>query len=109
MPDLLPERDRDLVRPETELRVARVHGRPDPAPVELQPLLDELGRVGDRLFLEVAAERPAAHHLEEGQGPRIQADFVDVSCPEDLLGVHDEWGRRLLALQEVGHERLHAG
>ena len=65
--DLLPEADRLLVGAETELGIARVHARPDPVPVELQPLLDELGRVLDRAFLEVLAERPAAEHLEERQ------------------------------------------
>ena len=58
---------------------------PDPVPVELQPLLDELGRELDRAFLEVVAEREVAEHLEEGQVVGVEADLVDVGRAENLL------------------------
>src|SRR6185295_12573086 len=77
-PDLLPEPDSCLVLPETELRVAGVHGRPNAVPRNLQVLLDELGRVLDRALLEVLAEREVAEHLEEGQVMTVEANLVDV-------------------------------
>ena len=41
--DLQPVVDRNLIGPEPELRVTRVHGYPDAIPVEPHVLLDELG------------------------------------------------------------------
>src|SRR3954451_20320760 len=52
-PDLLPEPDRLLVRPELQLGVARVDADPDAVPVDPQAFLDELPRVLDRALLEV--------------------------------------------------------
>ena len=83
-------------------------GHPDAVPVELQPLLDELGRKGNRAVLEVLAEREVAEHLEEGQVVPVQADLVDVLRPEALLRGGREKGRRFLAAEEVRHLRLHA-
>ena len=85
MPIALPEVDRLLVGAELQLRVAGVDADPDPVPVELQPLLDELGRVRDRALLEVLAEREVAEHLEERQVVRVEPDLVDVGRAEDLL------------------------
>ena len=62
-----------------------MHGHPDAIPVELQPLLDELGRELDRALLEVLAEREVAEHLEERQVVPVEADLVDVLRPEALL------------------------
>ena len=107
--DVLPELDRHLVRPEVELRVARVHGHPDPIPVEPHALAHELGRELDRALLEVLAEREVSEHLEERQVVRVEPDVVDVRRPEDLLRRRGERRRRLLEPQEVRHLRLHSG
>ena len=106
-PDLLPEADRLLVGAELELRVAGVDADPDAIPVELQPLLDELGRVLDRALLEVLAEREVAEHLEEREVERVEADLVDVGRAEDLLARRRERRRRRLAAEEERHLRLH--
>jgi hypothetical protein len=107
--DRLPLGDRNLVRPELEDRVAGVHGHPDPVPVELQPLLDELRRQLDRTLLEVLAEREVAEHLEERQVMAVEPDLVDVRRPEALLRGDGERRRGWLEAQEVRHLRLHAG
>src|SRR5439155_17911026 len=107
-PDLLPELDRDLVRAELELGVAGVNADPDPLPVELQTLTDELGRVLDRALLEVLPEREVAEHLKEGQVVGVETDLVDVYRPEDLLGCGRRRRRRRLAPEEVRHLRLHS-
>ena len=107
--DRLPLLDRDLVRAELEDRVAGVNGHPDAIPVELQPLLDELGRELDRAFLEVLAEREVAEHLEERQVVPVEADLVDVLRPEALLRGGRERRRRRLEAEEERHLRLHAG
>ena len=107
--DCLPLLDRDLVRAELEGRIARVNGHPDSIPVELQPLLDELGRELDRAFLEVLAEREVAEHLEERQVVPVEADLVDVRRPEALLRGGRERRRRRLEAEEERHLRLHAG
>ncbi len=90
--DLLPEVDRNLVGAELQLRVAGVDAHPDPLPVELEAVADELGRELDRPVLEVLAEREVPQHLEEGQVIRVEPDLVDVRRAEALLR-----GRRQLA------------
>jgi hypothetical protein len=62
-----------------------VDADPDAVPVELQPLLDELGRVRDRALLEVLAEREVAEHLEEREVEGVEPDLVDVGGAEALL------------------------
>ncbi len=108
-PDLLPEPDRHLVRAELQLRVAGVDARPDPVPVELQPLADELRRVLDRAVLEVLAEREVPEHLEEGQVVGVEPDLVDVRRAEALLRGRRQRRRRRLAAEEEGHLGLHPG
>ena len=107
--DLLPEADRLLVGTELQAGVASVDGDPDAVPVELQPFLDELGRVLDRALLEVLAEREVAEHLEEGEVERVEADLVDVLGAEDLLARGRQRRGRCLAAEEERHLRLHAG
>jgi hypothetical protein len=107
--DPFPQADRLLVRAELQLRIARMDAHPDPVPIELQVIADELGRVLDRAFLEVLAEREVAEHLEEGQVVRVQPDLVDVDRPEDLLRRRRRRRRRRLAPEEERHLRLHAG
>ena len=108
--DLLPEVDRDLVGAELQLRVAGVDAHPDPVPVELQPVADELGRVRDRALLEVLPEREVAEHLEEGQVVRVEADLVDVRrCGSTFCESVVSGAGRLLAAEEERHLRLHAG
>ena len=107
--DRLPERDRGLVLAEPELRVARVHRRPDPVPVDLQVLADELGGELDCAFLEVLPEREVAEHLEEGQVVAVEPDLVDVRRAEALLRGRGQRRRRLLAAEEEWHLRLHPG
>ena len=107
-PDRLPLLDRDLVRAELEDRVAGVHGRPDPVPVQLQPVLDEVGGVLDRARLEVLPEREVAEHLEEGQVVAVAPDLVDVRRAEAFLGRTGERRGRRLETEEVRHLRLHA-
>ena len=99
--------DRDLVLAEAELRIAGVHGRPDALPVELQVVLDELGRELDRALLEVLAEREVAEHLEEREVMAVEPDLVDVGRAEALLRRGRERRGRLLAAEEVRHLRLH--
>ena len=106
--DLLPELDRDLVRAEPELRVARVDGRPHAIPVELHPLAHELGGELDRPFLEVLPEREVAEHLEERERALV-ADLVDVGRAEALLRGDRQRRRRRLEAEEVRHLRLHPG
>ena len=106
--DLLPEVDRHLVGAELQLGVAGVDGDPDPVPVELQPVADELGRVRDRALLEVLPEREVAEHLEEGQVVRVEPDLVDVDGAEALLRERRRRRGRLLAAEEERHLRLHA-
>ena len=107
--DLQPEVDRDLVGAELQLGVAGVHAHPDPVPVELQPVPDELGGEVDRTVLEVLAEREVAEHLEERQVVGVEPDLVDVRRPEALLrGRRQRRGRRLAA-EEERHLRLHPG
>ena len=84
-PDLLPELDRDLVRPELHLGIARVDGHPHAVPVELHVLLDELARELDRALLEVLPEREVAEHLEERQVVAVEPHLVDVDRPEAFL------------------------
>ena len=108
-PDRLPFPDRDLVRPELEDRVAGVHRHPDAIPVQLQAVLDEIGRVLDRACLEVLPEREVAEHLEERQVMSVAADLVDVLGAEALLRGAGEQCGRLLAAEEVRHLRLHPG
>ncbi len=107
--DPLPETNRLLVRPELQARVAGVHADPDAVPVELQPLLHELGRELDRALLEVLAEREVAEHLEEREVERVETDLVDVLRAEDLLAGRRQRRRRRLAAEEERHLRLHAG
>src|SRR5581483_11417574 len=107
--DRLPQADRLLVGPELQLRVSGVDADPDAVPVELEPLLDELGRVCDRALLEVLAEREVAEHLEERQVEGVEPDDVDVDGAEDLLRGRRERGRRLLTAEEERHLRLHPG
>ena len=61
------------------------------------------------LFLEVVAQGPVAHHLEEGEVGRI-ADALDIHRADAALHVAQALlsGGMVLA-QQVGHERLHAG
>jgi hypothetical protein len=105
---LEPVPDRNLVLAQLELGVAGVHGRPDPLPVELQLILDELGRELDCTLLEVLPEREVAEHLEEREVVTVQADLVDVGSTEALLRGRCEERRRLFAAKEVRHLRLHA-
>ena len=107
--DPLPVPDRLFVGTEPQTRIAGVDAHPDAVPVELQPLLDELGRVGDRALLEVLAEREVAEHLEEGEMERVEPDLVDVGRAEALLADRRQRRRRLLAAEEERHLRLHAG
>ena len=60
----LPDRDRLVV--DGHLLVAAEHADLDARPVDAE-LLGELERPGDRLALEVVADREVAEHLEEGQ------------------------------------------
>ena len=103
-----PQVDRRLVGPELQLRIAGVDAHPHPLPVELQVLVDELGRVLDRAVLEVPAEREVAEHLEERQVARVEPDLVDVGRAEALLAGRRQRRRRLLAAEEERHLRLHA-
>ncbi len=108
-PDPLPELDRGLVLTQAELRIAGVHRHPDPRPVQPEPVLHERGRVLDRAVLEVLAEREVAEHLVEGEVVAVEADLVDVGRAEALLRGRGQQRRRLLAAEEEGHLRLHAG
>ena len=107
--DPLPEPDRLLVGTELQSRVTGMDAHPDPVPVELQPLLHELGRVLDRALLEVLAEREVAEHLEEGEMERVEADLVDVGGTEDFLTRRRQRRRRRFEAEEERHLRLHAG
>ena len=108
-PDRAPQVDRDLVGAEPELRVARVDAHPDAIPIELQPLLDELGRERDRALLEVLPEREVAQHLEEREVVGVETDDVDVRCPEYLLRRRRQQRGWRLETEEERHLRLHAG
>ena len=81
----LPVADRLLVGAEPQAGIAGVDADPDLVPVELQPLLDVLGRVLDRPLLEVLAEREVAEHLEERQVVGVEAHLVDVRGAEAPL------------------------
>ena len=105
--DLEPVPDRDLVLAEAELRIAGVHSRPDALPLELQVVLDELGRELDRALLEVLAEREVPEHLEEREVVAVEPDLLDVGRAEALLRRGRERRGRLLAAEEVRHLRLH--
>ena len=105
----LPVADRLLVGAELQAGIAGVHADPHAIPVELQALLDELGRVLDRALLEVLAEREIAEHLEERQVVRVEADRVDVDRSEDLLTRRRQRPRRRLKTEKVRHLWLHAG
>ena len=88
--------------------IACVHRHPDAIPVELHVLLHELGSERNRAVLEVLAEREVAEHLEEREMVAVEADLVDVRRAERLLHGRQQRRRRLLAAEEVGHQRLHA-
>ena len=106
---LEPALDRLGVGAEPELLVAGEHGHPDVGLVEPEHLARELPRIGDRLALEVVAEREVAEHLEEREMARGVADVVDVDRSKHLLAVRQaRRGRRLLP-QEVGLQRVHPG
>src|SRR4029077_2420229 len=108
-PDPSPEADRLLVGTELQAGIACVHAHPDAVPVELEPLLEVLGRVLDRALLEVLAEREVAEHLEERQVVRVEADLVDVGGAEALLAGRRERRRRRFVAEEVRHLWLHPG
>ena len=106
--DPLPQVDRDLVRPQLELGIAGVDAHPEPVPVQLQVVADELRRELDRALLEVLAEREVAQHLEEREVVGVEPDLVDVLRPEALLRGGRHRRRRRLAAEEIRHLRLHA-
>ena len=67
---------------------------------------EELPRPGDRLMLEVVAEREVAEHLKEGAVARGVTDVVDIARADALLAGADAAARRLLLALEPG---LHGG
>ena len=107
--DRHPGLDRLLVGAEAELLVALEHGDPDVARVEAEALQRELPGELDGALLEVVADREVAEHLEEREVPRRVADVLDVGRAEALLAGRQAVVRRLLAAEEVGLERVHAG
>ena len=72
-------------------------------------LLHELASELDGAFLEVLAEREVPEHLEEGEVMPVEADFVDVDGPKNLLGQRGQRRRRSLETEEERHLRLHSG
>ena len=74
--DLLPEPRR--------LVVVWMHRREEPIGGQAVDLGQQLPGEGNRLALEVVADREIAEHLEEGQVRRV-AHLVDISRAETLL------------------------
>ena len=69
----------------------------------------EVPREADRLGLEVGADREVAEHLEEREVAQGAADVVDVGRAKALLAARQHRRGRLVAAEEVGLQRLHAG
>ena len=101
--------DPDLVGPDLDrLVVGLEHRHPDPLRVELEDRGGQLPGEGDRLLLEVVAEREVAQHLEEREVAGGRADDVDVGGAEALLDGRGPGPRRLLLAEHVGLELHHA-
>ncbi len=100
----------DLVGPDVErLVVVLINRHPQPVHRQRQHFGAELPRPGDRLVLEIVAEREVAQHLEKRAVARSDAHAVDVRRADALLaGGHPPAGRRDLA-GEVFFHRRHAG
>ncbi len=78
-PEDAARRQPDLPLPELGRLVIRVVHRGEEAiRIESVHLRHELPREGDRLLLEVVAEREVAEHLEEGEVPGGSADLFQV-------------------------------
>src|SRR5262249_32046288 len=68
--DRLPQGERVVVVGED--------GRAEPASIEAQVARQKLPGEGDRVLLEVVAEREVAEHLEEGVMPRRPPNVVEI-------------------------------
>ena len=108
-------RNTDLVAPDGEGLVVRrgrlaagEHRGVQAVRLQADPLGagEELPRPGDRLMLEVVAEREVAEHLKVGAVARGVTDVVDVARADALLASADAAARRLLLALEPG---LHGG
>ena len=73
-----PERAGLLVRPELHRRIALVNGGPQPLGRQAKGRRQEFPRQGDRVVLEVIAEREIPQHLEEGMVPRRPPHVLQV-------------------------------
>ncbi len=93
---VLVDRDPEPVLREAEPPVVIRSGQQIPGP-------------GDRVVLEVVAERPAAEHLEERAGPGVRPDSLDVDRAQALLRAGRPVIRRPALAEQVGQERDHAG
>ena len=88
--------------------VVREDGDGEPIGRHAHHLGGELPSPGDRLPLEVVADRKVAQHLEHCQ-MRGVADLIDVGRAEALLHGGEPGVGRLRLAQEVGLEWNHAG
>ena len=104
----------DVVLPDRMGLVVGVVDRdPESLAVELQHACEEFPGPGDRLALEVVAERPVAEHLEERVVARGVADRIEVvvlaARAQAALHVRRTHVRQLFAAEEHVLERHHAG
>lgn len=91
-----------------QLVVASVDRDIDSRSVELEDLADHLPSQLDCFTLEVVADRPIAHHLEESEMVPV-ADAFNVISPHALLNVTKTLARRNLLASEKWLERSHSG
>ena len=97
------------VEPKAHRWVTLVNRDPERVDIDAELVDQELPREVDGAGLEVVAKREVTEHLEEGAVPGGQADLVDVRGAEALLHRCQSRRWRLIDLQEVGLELLHAG
>ena len=110
--------DADLVTPDGEGLVVRGRGLAagehrgvQAVRLQADPLGagEELPRPGDRLMLEVVAEREVAEHLKEGAVARGLADVLDIGRADALLAGRHAVARRLFFPGEPCFHGAHAG
>ena len=87
--------------------VALEHGGTQHVPVQPVHLGEDLVRPGSLFLFEIIAERPVAHHLEEGEMRRVAHRF-DVHRPDASLHVAQALAEGVRLSEQVGHEGLHA-